>query len=80
MQASPRRLVDLRGPGPFELPRMRSVVGIDGGTWETPLLRLETMQGEEVCIPISANAMVTLAELAQTWCLLPQNPLNPREP
>jgi hypothetical protein len=37
------------------------------------------MEGEEVCIPISADAMVTLAELAQTWCLLPQNPLNPRE-
>jgi hypothetical protein len=57
---------------------MRSVLGIDGETWDTPLLRLETMQGDEVCIPIDADAMVTLAELAQTWCLLPQNPLNTR--
>ena len=80
MLASPRRPVALPGPGPFQLPRMRSVVGIDGETWDTPLLRLETMHGEEVCIPIEGDAMLTLAELAQTWCLLPQNPLNAREP
>ena len=79
MQASPRRPGALPGPGPFQLPRMRSVIGIDGDTWDTPLLRLETMQGEEVCIPISPDGMMTLAELAQTWCLLPQNPLNARE-
>jgi hypothetical protein len=68
--------VPLSGPGPFQLPKMRSVSSIDGGSWDTPALQLETEQGEEVWIPIAAEAMRTLRDLVQVWCFLPQNPLN----
>jgi hypothetical protein len=70
------RPVPLSGPGPFQLPKMRSAVSAGEGTWETPILRLETEQGEEVWIPMSPKAMRTLCDLAQAWCMLPQNPLK----
>ena len=70
------RIIDLSGLGPFQLPTMQSVVSAGEGSWETPILRLQTERGAEVVIPIHADAMFQLRGLAQAGCMLPQNPAN----
>ena len=68
--------VRLRGPGPFQLPAMRSVVSLGEGTWDSPSLRLETQQGAEVWIPLEPAAVEMLYQLVLAWRRHPQNPLN----
>jgi hypothetical protein len=74
MQATPRRPVALGAPGPVQLPRIDP-------NWDRrrhlgqPLLRLETMEGEEVCIPINADSgcvkTCTSQECIELFSLLP---------
>ena len=72
--------VHLSGQGPFELPKMRSVLSFGEGTRDTPVLRLGTERGEEVWIPIPADQVWALSQFAQAWLALPQNPLNTKKP
>ena len=70
------RPVALQGPGPFQLPAMKDVKSLGEGTWDQPLLRYETEQGEEVWIPLAAAAVVALRDLADAWLMNPLNPIN----
>jgi hypothetical protein len=73
------RPVDLSGRGPFVLPKMQAVMSVGEGSWDTPIVRLQTEQGAEVRIPLTAEALVALHALTQGWLGLPQNPLNSLE-
>lgn len=70
------RPVDLRGKGPFQLPRMTGVLSFGSGPWEWPVLRFETEQGEEVLVPLAAEAVNALKLDLQTWLRLPENPVG----
>lgn len=74
------RKVPLRGPGPFRLPKMKAFVSIDPGQageeWSCPQLRFETEQGVEVFVPLAAEAVEALRDLASAWLALPHNPIN----
>ena len=70
------RPVELRGSGPFQLPPMKAAVGFGEGTWDQPLLRLQTEQGEEVWIPVAKEAVLLLRTFADAWLAMPQNPIN----
>jgi len=70
------RMLDLRGPGPFLLPRMKSVVSFGTGTWDWPVIRFESMQGQDVLVPLAAETINALKVGVQNWLRLPQNPLN----
>jgi hypothetical protein len=69
----------LEGSGPFRLPTVASVVSLDGGIKDNPVLRLRTEQGPEVWLPLEASALATLLQLAGAWRMHPQNPLNKRK-
>lgn len=70
------RMLDLQGAGPFLLPRMKGVVSFGTGTWDWPVLRFESLQGQDVLVPLAAEAINALKVEIQNWLRLPQNPLN----
>lgn len=68
--------VSLQGRGPFQLPRMKGVLSIDEKAPHWPLLRFESEQGEEVWVPLAAEAVRSLKVYIETWLRLPDNPLG----
>jgi hypothetical protein len=70
------RIVDLQGNGPFQLARMKGVLSFGDGQPEWPTLHLETVHGQEVLIPLAAEAVNTLKLYIQQWLRLPGNPVS----
>lgn len=70
------KTVELTGKGPFQLPKMRGVLSFGGAAWDWPVLRLETVQGETVLIPIAAEAVNVLRLDVREWLRDSKNPLN----
>lgn len=70
------KAVELTGRGPFQLPKMRGAVSFGGATWDWPVLRLETIQGETVLVPLAAEAINALRLDIRRWLRDPENPLN----
>lgn len=70
------RMVDLQGTGPFLLPRMKGVVSFGNGTWDWPTVRFESLEGQDVLVPLAAEAINALKVEIQAWLRLPLNPLN----
>ena len=68
--------VRLRGRGPFHLPRMKGVLSIGEKSWPWPLLRFESEQGEEVWVPLAAEAVQSLKLYLEAWQRLPDNPFG----
>jgi len=68
--------VRLRGRGPFQLPRMKGILSIGEKSWPWPLLRFESEQGEEVWVPLAAEAVQSLKLYLEAWQRLPDNPFG----
>lgn len=72
--------VELTGKGPFQLPRMKGVLSFGGTSWDWPVLRLETVNGDAVLVPLAAEAVNALRLDVQEWLRNPNNPLSdPRD-
>lgn len=69
-------MVDLDGPGPFLLPEMNNVVSFGTGKSGWPIIRFETAQGQDVLLPLAAEAINALKAEIQSWLRSPQNLLN----
>lgn len=69
-------LIDLDGPGPFLLPHMNSVASFRTGTSGCPILQFETTEGQNVLVPLTADAIGALTVEIQAWLESSQNSLN----
>ena len=70
------RPISLSGKGPFRLPRMKAVVSFGDGPWEWPIIRFQTVEGEEVIVPFAAEAVNALKIDIQAWLRQPGNPVG----
>ena len=55
---------------------MKNVVSFGNGTWDWPTVRFETLEGQDVLVPLAAEAINALKVEIQAWLRLPLNPLN----